>query len=156
MAQRCRRLPGGWGGFLLLGALVLSAGGVAPGCRTKKDDSSNGDATAAGGTAGAADGRPLATADDGGDDTRAVPDDAPPGPPPTSDGSPSGTPPRDGGCLPCPSSHQPACTREVGPKASCSAAGSACCDPDDRFWLCRCVPRPDGGPACSWMNACGG
>jgi|KBSSwiStaDraftv2_1062776.scaffolds.fasta_scaffold2526660_1 hypothetical protein len=149
MAQR-QRLPCGWA-LLLLGALALA------GC-SSKDDSSDGGAGGAGGTAGVSDGPSLAVPDDAGVDAPARLDDGPVAPP--ADGGPTQAPvgdagpTRDGGCLPCPSSHQPACTGEVAPKATCSTAGSACCDPDDHFWLCRCVPR-DGGPACSWMNACG-
>jgi len=154
MAQR-PRWPSGWGTLLLLGALTLAA------CSSKSDDTSTGGSGGAGGTGGSpglTDAQPSPTPD-GGDDGPVKPDDGPPAPPP--DGGPTQTPPgdggptRDGGCLPCPSSNQPACAADVVAKATCSAAGSACCDPGDRFWLCRCVPRADGGPSCTWMNACG-
>jgi hypothetical protein len=77
----------------------------------------------------------------------------PNGPPTAKD---AGPPPRDGGCLPCPSRFQRACKGEISAGATCTDPGAACCDGGDRFWLCRCQRRGDADRACVWTNVCGG
>jgi hypothetical protein len=162
MVQRYR-VPRGWGTLLLGGALAITAG-----CASK-DHSSSGDSGAKTSSEIPDGSQPVTGIDVGGagdlggardvgnvtGDAGDAQIDAPVASPSLGDGGEAGAATRDGGCLPCPSTHQPACSAEVGPKAGCSVAGTACCDPGDHFWLCRCIPRADGGFSCTWMNACG-
>lgn len=153
-----------------IAAMTMALAGLAGGCHAQKSESSDGGAQVSGDAQpavvdvpGAAD-VPLAVdllsttdgslgTDGAGDlDVTAPPTD---GQPNAQGDMRTDVLARDGGCLPCPSAHQPACAADVASQGTCMDPGSACCDPGDRFWICRCVPHGDGGHTCSWMNSCG-